>query len=366
MIRKTVVKVILVMIFVIVLLVGCSSDSDLPTSRSTPELTATPVPVPTTTPVPGPTVAAAQLEVVKAFDYARGQLPEGIAIDADDNIYVSVGYPFWFAEDEGFGEIWQIDPDGNISVLASFPGGPSASGLVISPFLNLYYAYPNPMDPETNGVYQLDVGKNEPQRLPGSENIGLANCLVINPANMYVSDSALGAIWRIPRGGTAELWLQEELLAGCDPETSPIGANGVALWGSSLYVANTSRGLLAQVPILGDGTAGDLEIVVGDSDCDPENDALYGIDGIAISDNGIVFAPLVMQHKLVRIDLQDGSYSVVLTDEDGLYNPASIVFGSHGDERSIYMTNFALLPPEPDGSLGPGVLKYDVGELLRP
>jgi hypothetical protein len=68
-----------------------------------------------------------------------------------------------------------------------------------------------------------------------------------------------------------------------------------------------------------------------------------------------------MQHRLLRIDLKDGSHETLLTESDGLYNPASITFGrASGDKDSVFFTNFALLPPEPPVSLRPGVLKFDV------
>jgi sugar lactone lactonase YvrE len=300
------------------------------------------------------------VQVASAFNAANGELPEGIVIDKPGNIYVSVGYPFWFTVDESFGEIWRVGPDGETTVLHAFPGGPGAAGLAVSPSGVLYYAYPNPMDPDTNGVYRL-TGDGDPELLPGSDSIGLANGLALTQqGDLYVSDSALGAVWRIPRGGAAaEIWLQHELLAGC---ADIPGANGVALWKDNLYVANTALGLLVRVPILKDGTPGDPEIVAGDGDCDPENDELFGMDGIALDVHGNVFALLVLQHKLVRIDPGDGSHTVLLTDEDGLFNPASIAFGTGGGDRQyVFLSNFALLPPEPANSLGPGVLKYNVG-----
>jgi sugar lactone lactonase YvrE len=300
------------------------------------------------------------VKVVSAFKAMDGELPEGLAIDKPGNIYVSVGYPFWFAVEESFGEIWKINPDGETTVLHAFPGGPAAAGLAVSPSGALYFAYPNPVDPDTNGVYRLAAG-SDPERLEGSEKIGLANGLALTQqGDLYVSDSALGAVWRIPRSGAAaENWLQHAWLAGC---ADIPGANGVALWKDSLYVANTALGLLVRVPILKDGTAGEPEIVAGDSDCDPENDELFGMDGIALDVHGNVFAPLVLQHKLVRIDPGDGSHTVLLTDEDGLQNPASIAFGTgKGDRQYVFLSNFALLPPAPANSLGPGVLKYSVG-----
>ena len=338
-------------------LAGCTSIE----SANGPEPATTISPTNTPAQTLTPTQAAALLEVYKALDPAEGQLPEGITIDISGNVYISLGYPFWFPTEEGFGEIWKIQPDGETKVLASFPGGPAPAGMVVSPFKDIYFAYPNPMDPETNGVYELHEGQ-EPQRLPGSENIGLANGLVITPSNMYVSDSAAGAIWRIPRGGTAERWIQHEWLSGCDPENNPIGANGIAIWNvNTLYVASTARGLLLRIPVLPDGSPGEIEMVAGTNDCDPEFDGLDGMDGIILDRKNRVLALLVIQHQLVRINTDDGSFEVMLTAKDGLHNPASIAFGTGADFRSIYLTNFALLPPSSDATMGPGVLKFTPG-----
>ena len=69
----------------------------------------------------------------------------------------------------------------------------------------------------------------------------------------------------------------------------------------------------------------------------------------------------MLQHKLVKIDPADGTYTTLLTEEDGLWNPASIFFGTgKGDRESIFITNYAVIPPGSD-LFGPAVLKYDVG-----
>ena len=304
------------------------------------------------------------VQVVSAFNGQNGEFPEGLAIDKPGNIYVSVGFPFWFPVEESFGEIWKISPDGEIAVLHAFPGGPGPAGLAVNPSGELYFAYPNPFDPAANGVYRL-AGDGDPERLPGSENIGLANGLALTKqGDLFVSDSMLGAVWRIAHDGTAAgIWFQDELLAGCDPDDFFVGANGIAFWKDSLYVANTSRGMLVRVPFLDDGSAGDLEIVTGDEDCDPPSDPLFGIDGITLDVHGNIFALLVLQNKLMRIDPVDGSHVELLNVDDGLYNPASITFGTgKGNRQQVFLSNFALIPPPPsDNSFGPGVLSYDVG-----
>jgi sugar lactone lactonase YvrE len=308
----------------------------------------------------GSAIAAEGVQVISAFNPADAELPEGLIIDKTGNIYVSVGHPFWFPAPQKWGAIWKISPNGETTVLATFPDGPAAAGLAVSPSGVLYYAYPNPADPATNGVYRLD-SDGVPERLPGSESIVLSNGLALSEqGDLYVSDSVLGIVWRFPHdGGALENWFQHPWLAGC---LGIPGANGVALWHDSVYVANTGLGLLARVPILRDGSSGEVEIVAGDPDCDPVGDALFGLDGIALDVHGGIYALSVLEHKLVRIDPSDGSHTVLLTAEDGLFNPASIAFGTgKGDRQSVFISNFALLEPGPPGNLGPGVLKLDVG-----
>lgn len=86
------------------------------------------------------------------------------------------------------------------------------------------------------------------------------------------------------------------------------------------------------------------------------------MDGIALDVHGNVYALLVLQNKFVRIDPTNGTYDTLLTGDDGLWNPASIAFGTgESDRQSVFIANYAVLPPEPDNSLGPAVLKYNVG-----
>lgn len=301
--------------------------------------------------------------VVTSFDAASQELPEGITIDKKGNIYVTMGYPNWWAP--GDGQIRKISPDGTETELAFFEGGQGPAGIVVNARGEVYFAWPNPGNPD-NGVYRLyDDGSIA--RLPGSENIVVANGLAFdNFDNLFISDSILGTIWRVAPNGSdpAEDWFTDlSLLDGC----GDVGANGVAIYKDKVYVANTLRGLLVSIPILEDGSAGEGELVAGDNTngCGP--DALYGLDGIALDVHGMVYAVSVLQNQLIRIDPADGSYEVLLTVEDGLYNPASIAFGTgKGDRKSVFIANYALFPDIPPFggvglSLGPAVLKYDVG-----
>lgn len=301
--------------------------------------------------------AIADVDVVTSFDAARGELPEGIAIDKMGNIYASVGPPFFVGG--GYGAIFKIEPNGNKTKLVEFPEGPAPAGLTVDPSGVVYFALPNP-GVGNGGVYRiLDGGGVE--RLSGTENIVLPNGVALDKqGDLFVSDSILGAIWRIPAKGSgfAEIWLQHELVAGCTP--ADFGANGIAFWKGDLYVANTGRGALVKVPVAPDGSSGEPMIVAGNTDCEPAG--LFGMDGIALDVHGNVYGLLVLQNKFVRIDPTDGSYTELFTEADGLWNPASLAFGTgKGDKESIFIANYAVLPPEPANSKGPAILKVDMG-----
>jgi len=259
--------------------------------------------------------ANAQLEVVTSFNAEAGELPEGITIDKTGNLYVSLGPPFFVGG--GYGAVLKISPDGSeVMELVEYPSGPAPAGVVVDAPGNVFYALPDPGG--IGGVYRVGDDGN-PERLPGTENMIVPNGLAFNKkGDLFVSDSAMGVIWRMPPDGSApaEIWLQHELVAGCTPED--FGANGIAFWKGDLFVANTGRGALVHVPVMTDGSPGEPAMVAGNLDCAPEG--LFGMDGIALDVQGNVYALLVLQNKLVRIDPTDGTVTTLLTDEDGLWN----------------------------------------------
>ncbi|MDX1449593.1 MAG: hypothetical protein R3246_11085 [Acidimicrobiia bacterium] len=296
------------------------------------------------------------VEVVASFDASLGELPEGVALDKKGNIYVSLGPPFFVGG--GYGEVRQISPDGTETTLVQYPSGPAPAGLAVDARGNVYFTVPD-LTQAAVGVYRItDDGA---ERLPGTESMLIPNGLAIDKrGNVFASDSATGAIWRYPRGGTtpAQMWFAHELLAGC--EVGDVGANGIAFWKGDLYVANTGRGALVHIPVSNRGVPGTPTIIAGDQDCDP-TDELWSMDGIAFDVHGDVYALLVLQDKLVRIDPGEGTTTLLMDRDDGLWNPASLAFGTGGgDRQSLFIANYAVLPPEPTNSPGPAVLKVDV------
>lgn len=284
------------------------------------------------------------VEVVRQYDYASDELPEGIAVDKRGNLYVSLS---------PLGQLWKIRPDGTESILLDLGEG-GAGGLAVDAPGNVYMTHFS-FNPATQGVYRV-TKDGVSERLPGTAAMVFPNALAFDKqGNLYVTDSAFGAIWRIPQGGSAQLWLQHSLLEGLGeiPGYPPIGANGIAYRQGNLYVANTEKGLIVQIPILTGGNAGEPQIIA-------QGPELYGLDGIALDVHGHIYAVLVLQSKLVQIDPVDGDVTELLTVDDNLDEPASLAFGTgKGNRQSVFVTNYAVIPPE--AGYGPAVLKVDLG-----
>lgn len=299
-----------------------------------------------------PALAGGHVATLISYDRAAGEQPEGVAVDKSGNIYVSLA---------PLSLIQKLTPKGDLLDFASLPpSGPAGLGvlgLTVDAPGNVYAALVSG-DPATQGVYKIDrTGAS--MRLPGTESISFPNALAFDKrGNLYVTDTILGAVWRIPRRGTAELWIQDPSLEGFvlpDPGAPPfpIGANGIAYWKNGLYVANSTEAQIVRIPILEDGSAGTPEIVVKDP---PK---LTPLDGITLDVHGDIYAVVIGQSRLVRIDPDTGDIAELASAADGLDFPSSLAFGTgKGHRQSVFVVNFAIGPP---GGAGPALLRVNVG-----
>jgi sugar lactone lactonase YvrE len=297
-------------------------------------------------------LAASHAEILFTFDPALGELPEGVAVDKVGNVYVG------FAP---LSKIVKFSPNGEVTDIAFLPPPtPFAFGLLglaVDAPGNVYAGLFSG-DVNTQGVYKIDQDGTS-ERLPGSEAISFPNALAFDKrGNLFVTDTIFGAVWRIPPGGSAELWIQDEtlegfILTGPGAPPFPLGANGIAYRHGSFYVANTSEGQIVRIPVLKDGSAGTPEIFVKNAD------ELTALDGIALDVHGNIFALVINQNKLVRIDAHTKEITTLATAADGLDFPASLAFGSgKGYRQSVFVTNFAIGLP---GGTGPALLNVEVG-----
>jgi sugar lactone lactonase YvrE len=302
--------------------------------------------------------------------------PEGVAIDKIGNVYVSV------TVSSGSDQIWKFAPSGEKSVLVDLGAPGYACGLAVDAVGNVYMAR---LIVPGHGVYRVSPNGNA-VLLPGTEQIAGADALAFDPqgtlyiteifSGVFTGDPSTsvfdqGGIWRVPKRGTAELWLRDDLLTGLDPFLFPYpaGANGIGFYRGALYVINTDKALVVRVPVRRDGSPGQPEVWKQVEDV-PES-FLYGsllpmmLDGLALDVHGNVYIAVPSRGAIVRINAADRSQeTVAVYPEAALDAPLSLAFGTgKGERRSIFVTNSGMsglfVPGLPWP--GPGLVKIEVG-----
>jgi sugar lactone lactonase YvrE/uncharacterized protein GlcG (DUF336 family) len=292
--------------------------------------------LPTTHPI---SQAGQTVTEVVAFDAAAGELPEGIAVDAQNTVYVGLA---------PIGEIRTISPTGEVATYATLPdpGEGNMTGLALDAAGRLYVALAG-STPDSNGLFLVSKGGASVERLAGFEVGSFPNGIAFDAAgNTYVTDSSGGRIWRVDPTGNATVWAEGDLLAG-----QRFGANGVVLdeAGANFYVANTEAGHIARIPLQADGTAGTAEVFVADK-------RLVGADGLTFGPDGNLYVAVNGQDAIVRVS-PEGEITVVA--QGGiLQNPASLAFGSGDQAGTLYITNAAFGRSTEEAA--PGVVSIQV------
>jgi sugar lactone lactonase YvrE len=285
-----------------------------------------------------------------------GELPENVAIDKQGNKYVSVS---------PLGQIWQFTPDNTLveepyavfDVSGTFLVG--TVGVEVDPQGTLYVCFASDLDPpekqdqsSTNGVWRVEDGSDPELYAELSTGDGgpptFPNDLIRFRDSLLVTDSFLGAVWRV-REGEAEVWAQSELLSGGED----FGADGIQLSKDkqTVYVTNIAEGTIVKLPVTADGSAGEPELFV---------DGLTGPDGLAMDTRGNLYVADNRGNEIVRVS-PDGTLETLASNDDGsgprLDNPADVTFGTAGGEqKSLFIVNLAL-----SETPMPSLMKLDVG-----
>jgi sugar lactone lactonase YvrE len=209
-------------------------------------------------------------------------------------------------------------------------------------------------NPDAAGVWRFDRGTGDATRLPGTESIAIPNGLAFDKQrNLYVTDSFTGAIWRIPWGGSAQVWLQDVALTGDGSLGLFLGANGIAYRHGLFTVTNTERRTVLQIPKIG-GQPGPIRVL---ANLPPGDNP----DGVAMDVHGDAFIAMNLQNAIGEVH-PDGSLEVIASG-DPLDFPSSVAFGTaRGGRTKLYGVNFSIseLFGLPSGS-GPSVFWLDAG-----
>ena len=270
------------------------------------------------------------VETVALFNPQTPDAPESIVIDHQGNKFISMSLT---------GEIRKIAADGTQSTHAVLPNGvfsftppdPPNGGMTAMALDNDGTIYVNLVasDPANRGVWA--VAPNGSIRmlaqLPAN---ALPNGIARRHDVLYIADSVLGVVWKVPTGGgAATIWLDDPLLKPIIPGLP--GANGLQIFHNEVYVANSSQGSIVAIDINPDGTAGAIRIHATGVPC----------DDFAFDLQGNLYATTDPFNTLLRV-APDGSITTLLTAADGLDGPTSVAFGRTGaDNFNLYICNAA-------------------------
>ena len=275
--------------------------------------------------------ASAQIETVVSFNATLLETPENIAIDHDNNKYVSLALT---------GEIRKIAPDGTQSTFALLPlGAPpltfcgpffgGLTGITFDEHDNLYANLAS-CDPASRGIWKIPHDGQPAARIAALPMQSLPNGIVHHRDRIYAADSVIGVIWRVAdTGGVAEIWANDQALAQL-PNGLP-GPNGLKLFEGELYVSNPSQGSVIAVRVRPDGTAGATRTHATNVFC----------DDFAFDVHGNLYCGTDPFNSVVRI-APDGTITTILTAADGLDGPTAVFFGHRNEGFDLYIANAAF------------------------
>ena len=171
----------------------------------------------------GASTAVWQPRTVATFaagDY--GAFLEGLAADSHGNLFGSLttwGYYDETTADSNVGEVWRVAPNGHMKRMATKDLSPNGMlmGVAVDSRDRVYVATYDVGDPQTLGcgVYRVDPGGSMVRviSIPAGS---WPNGLAFHDGRAYITDSALGAVWRAPHRGRRRL-AGRPLVPGCAP-----------------------------------------------------------------------------------------------------------------------------------------------------
>jgi sugar lactone lactonase YvrE len=304
----------------------------------------------------GPTATPGAPSTVVAFDGKAGEFTEGVAVDADGNVFASVtpqGRLVKIAagsnKAEDFGKIKGLlkNDFGLLGLTVADDG--SIYGCVVS------------KNPAANGVWRFDAESADAQHIAGTEKMSFPNAVIVDRGTIYATDSAgpggKGAVWRVPKGGSAELWAHGGAIAGNGSAGFgfPIGANGIDVYNDTVYVGVTETAKVVTIPINDDGSAGAMTTFADLTKAGPAGKPA-AVDGIAVDDAGNVYVAAPIVHLVLKVSSDGKKISTIADAGDNLDGPASVYLG----KDALYIANFSGALGKSSNKKGPSIVRVPI------
>ena len=219
---------------------------------------------------PGRACAPAPTTIATFSPGDWGSFAEGMAADSHGNLYVSLTVWGYYDEDDRrvatSARCGRWCPVMIRSVCARADLSPYGMllGVAVDRCDRVYVAaYDMESGLTPNGVYRLQGDGSLTQVVALPEGVW-PNGMAFHDGRLYITDTALGAVWRVRLGcGVASPtapWLQDDLLAPGDPTQDEsvhgLGADGLAFRGDDLFVGVYDFGRIVRVHVRDNGVAG--------------------------------------------------------------------------------------------------------------
>lgn len=291
--------------------------------------------------------------VQTVVDFEPASLPENLAVAENGDVYLS------FRQTDGDAAGLRRLPAAKTEetgltieateAVATLPAG--GAGVVLDP--DEEHLYVNVNGEDVTGIYRVPVEGGDPRAVVSredfaeldefpSENAFLTD-LLVEEDRILVNETFGGTTFEVSlEDSSVSVWLDDPLLDAAGDE---FAANGIAVLDGDLLIANTSKGLVARVPVGEDGSAGTPEVFV-------EDESLVGADGIALRGPQLYVA--VNGQNAIRRVTPSGQIRTVV--EGGVLDfPADVVLGRADQHGDLFVANFAI--PSPDDGGGPRLLR---------
>lgn len=303
-----------------------------------------------------PAAAEYKSWVLAEFD----DTPEGLAVDAEGNIYTALFHT---------GKIMKIAPDGKQELLAVVPSEAQAGkgdtvGIDLDKDGNIYVAYKqnspryeavNLIDPfhaacrdatvTMSGLYKIDA-KTRAVTALATKADGWPFCFpddveIDSAGNIYMTDLTYAGIWKIsPDGKTVDLWSADPLLNWSPQPYSgfPIGVNVLVMDAAekNIYAATDGDPMVVKIPINADGSAGQAVAV---------SRGHSPFDGIEFDDQGNIYVSEILRSELWVLSPDGSRRSLVASKATApLDNNTSLIW----HDGTICTANLGFAHPKPE------------------
>ena len=294
----------------------------------------------------GGAAADGQYLVEHLEQYQFPDLPEGIALDQEGNIYTSMIL---------LGEIRKRARTGVRIRWQSYRQGQAAwqsmkTVVYLLPFTAALSFQLFQMQ-TAFGEFSRTVRHNDLRRYQMKHFLMV---LSLEPAmTCLLAIRYFGKVYRVSPDGAVADWSVDPSLLG-DPNTPfpiPVGANGLAFSGDNLFVNNLTVQSIVRIPVEADGSAGTPTVAFS-------NPLLFGADGLAADANGNLYVANIVQNTILP-HATDGAIDVLADVNDGLDGPSSLTLGV---DQDIFFVNSGLVTSSAGGDPMPSLMRILIPE----